>query len=52
MNAYSMFEQKQGVWVSVATMSRAARKLGRSFKKDHWESRKETSKEEVLSKTT
>ena len=43
-----MFENKRGVWVSVATMSRAVRKLGWSFKKDHWEPPKEVSKEEAL----
>jgi transposase len=43
-----MFENKRGVWVSVATMSRAVRKLGWSFKKDHWEPPKEMSKEEAL----
>ncbi len=43
-----MFENKRGVWVSVATMSRAVRKLGWSFEKDHWEPPKEMSKEEAL----
>jgi transposase len=47
-----MFEKKRGVWVSVATMSRAVRKLGWSFKKDHWEPPKEMSKEEALSRST
>ncbi len=47
-----MFEKERGVWVSVATMSRAVRKLGWSFKKDHWEPPKEMSKEEVLSRST
>lgn len=42
------FENKRGVWVSVATMSRAVRKLGWSFKKDHWEPPSEMSKEEAL----
>ncbi len=31
-----MFEKERGVCVSVATMSRAVRKLGWSFKKDRW----------------
>ncbi|MGI9048837.1 MAG: helix-turn-helix domain-containing protein [Rubrobacteraceae bacterium] len=43
-----MFESRRGVWVSVATMSRAVRKLGWSFKKDHWELPRETNKEEAL----
>lgn len=32
-----MFESRRGFSVSVATMSRAVRKLGWTFKKDHWE---------------
>lgn len=44
-----MFENKRGVLVSVATMSRAVRKLGWSFKKDHWEPPSGMSKEEALS---
>ncbi|MCA1740610.1 MAG: hypothetical protein LC740_17875 [Actinobacteria bacterium] len=47
-----MFEKRRGVCVSVATMSRAVRKLGWSFKKDHWEPPKEMSKEEALSGST
>ncbi|CAN5682979.1 hypothetical protein BH24ACT22_BH24ACT22_02060 [soil metagenome] len=43
-----MFDRKRGVLVSVATMSRAVRKLGWSFKKDHWEPPKEMNKEEAL----
>lgn len=31
------WEENQGARVSVATMSRAVRKLGWTFKKDHWE---------------
>jgi len=46
-----MFERRRGVSVSVATMSRAVRKLGWSFKKDHWEPPRETSKEEALSES-
>ena len=44
-----MFEKERGVYVSVATMSRAVRKLGWTFKKDRWHPPKETSKEEALS---
>lgn len=47
-----MFENGQGIRVSVATMSRAVRKLGWTFKKDRWLPPKETSKEEVLSEST
>jgi len=47
-----MFERRRGVRVSVATMSRAVRKLGWSFKKDHWEPPRETSEEEALSGST
>ena len=39
-----MFEKEQWVCVSVATMSRAVRKLGWTFKKDRWHPPKETSK--------
>lgn len=46
-----MFEKSRGVLVSVATMSRAVRRLGWSFKKDHWEPPKETSRKEVLSES-
>ena len=31
-----MFEERRGISVSVATMSRAVRKLGWTFKKDRW----------------
>ena len=31
-----MFEKERGIRVSVATMSRAVRRLGWSFKKDRW----------------
>lgn len=44
-----MFEKERGVRVSVATMSRAVRKLGWTFKKDRWHPPRETSKEEALS---
>jgi transposase len=47
-----MFEKEQGICVSVATMSRAVRKLGWTFKKDRWHPPRETSKEEALSGTT
>lgn len=47
-----MFEKERGVSVSVATMSRAVRKLGWSFKKDLWHPPRETSKEEMLSRNT
>jgi len=47
-----MFEEERGVCVSVATMSRAVRKLGWTFKKDRWHPPRETSKEEVLSGST
>jgi transposase len=47
-----MFEKERGVCVSVATMSRAVRKLGWTFKKDQWHPPRETSKEEVLSEST
>ncbi len=39
-----MFESRRGFSVSVATMSRAVRKLGWTFKKDHWEPPSEMSK--------
>ncbi len=45
-----MFEKRRGSRVSVATMSRAVRKLGWSFKKDHWEPPRETSEEGTLSR--
>jgi transposase len=47
-----MFEKERGVRVSVATMSRAVRKLGWTFKKDRWHPPRETSKEEALLRTT
>ncbi len=47
-----MFEKERGVSVSVATMSRAVRKLGWTFKKDLWHPPRETSKEEMLSRNT
>ena len=47
-----MFEKQRGVSVSVATMSRAVRKLGWSFKKDRWHPPRETSREEALSRGT
>lgn len=47
-----MFEKERGVRVSVATMSRAVRKLGWSFKKDRWHPPSATSKEGVPSPGT
>ena len=47
-----MFERRRGVSVSVATMSRAVRKLGWTFKKDRWHPPRETSEEGVLSGST
>lgn len=47
-----MFERRRGVSVSVATMSRAVRKLGWTFKKDHWEPPSGMKREEVLSEST
>ncbi len=47
-----MFEKERGVSVSVATMSRAVRKLGWTFKKDRWEPLRGTSKEGTLSGST
>ena len=43
-----MFEKKRGIRVSVATMSRAVRKLGWTFKKDRWEPQKETRVEQLI----
>lgn len=43
-----MFEKERGISVSVATMSRAVRKLGWTFKKDRWLPPRETSNEEAL----
>ena len=48
----TMFEVRRGVSVSVATMSRAVRKLGWTFKKDRWEPPSGMSKEEALSRST
>jgi transposase len=42
------WENKRKVKVSVPTMSRAARKLGRTFKKRRWEPPSETKRREVL----
>ncbi len=47
-----MFERERGVSVSVATMSRAVRRLGWSFKKDRWHPPSATSEEEALSEST
>jgi transposase len=47
-----MFAKEQGVSVSVATMSRAVRKLGWTFKKDRWHPPKETSEQGVPSPST
>jgi transposase len=47
-----MFEKERGVSVSIATMSRAVRRLGWTFKKDRWHPPSETSKEEALSRAT
>lgn len=47
-----MFENEQGIRVSVATMSRAVRKLGWTFKKDQWCPPSAMSKEEALSRST
>ena len=43
-----LWEQERGVRVSVATMSRAVRKLGWTFKKSRWWPPSETKKTEVL----
>lgn len=43
-----LWEERRGVRVSVATMSRAVRRLGWSRKKDRWEPPSETKKREVL----
>ena len=48
----AMFENERGVSVSVATMSRAVRKLGWTFKKDRWHSPRGTSEEGALSRVT
>jgi transposase len=47
-----MFEKERGVSVSVATMSRAVRKLGWTFKKDRWLPPNATSGRGVLSRGT
>ncbi len=47
-----MFEKERGVSVSVATMSRAVRKLGWSFKKDRWHPPSATSEKGALSGST
>ena len=47
-----MFEKERGVSVSVATMSRAVRKLGWTFKKDRWHPPSATSEEGGLSGST
>lgn len=46
-----LWEQKRKVRVSVATMSRAVRKLGWRFKKSRWEPQSETKKHDVLGGT-
>jgi transposase len=43
-----LWERHRGVRVSVATMSRAVRKLGWTFKKSRWWPPSETKKREVL----
>ncbi len=43
-----LWEGRQGVRVSVATMSRAVRKLGWTFKKSRWWPPSETNKREAL----
>ena len=47
-----MFEKERGVSVSVATMSRAVRKMGWTFKKDRWHPPRGTSEEGALSRVT
>jgi transposase len=47
-----MFEKERGVSVSVATMSRAVRKLGWTFKKGRWHPPSVTSAEGDLSGST
>ncbi len=44
-----IWEERQGARVSIATMSRAIRKLGWSRKKDRWVPPSETKRREVLS---
>ncbi len=43
-----LWEQERGIGVSIATMSRAVRKLGWTFKKDRWGPPSETKRREVL----
>ena len=43
-----LWEEERGVRVSVATMSRAVRRLGWTFKKRRWEPPSETKRREVL----
>ncbi len=43
-----LWEEERGVRVSVATMSRAVRKLGWTYKKSRWRPPSATSKREVL----
>ena len=47
-----MFEEERGVRVSVATMSRAVRRLGWTFKKDRWLPPSATSEDAVPSGST
>ena len=47
-----MFEKERGVSVSVATMSRAVRKLGWTFEKDRWHPPSAMSTEGELSRAT
>ncbi len=47
-----MFENERGVSISVATMSRAVRKVGWTFKKDRWLPPSATSEEGALSRAT
>ena len=43
-----MWEERQGVRVSISTMSRAVRRLGWTFKKSRWEPPSETKRREVI----
>jgi transposase len=47
-----MFEKERGVSVSVATMSRAVRRLGWTFKKDRWHPPSATSEQGAPSRGT
>ena len=47
-----MFEEERGLRVSVATMSRAVRRLGWTFKKGRWHPPSATSEEGALSGST